>query len=133
MLQLYQGTAVFGFKLPKNFGVCRHPRGNPSVRQAPRRIEFKDFSFNLKGAHVEGRARGGPLPSDASIEIEFAEMVAIVLSPPFHGLLGVGESFENAIRWSSDEDFGCDRVVVGTDLRNRSDTECGHEFLPSLV
>ena len=42
-------------------------------------------------------------------------MVAIVLSPPFHGLLGVSQCFEDALSGSSDEDFGCDAVVVGTE------------------
>src|SRR5438105_19650 len=53
-------------------------------------------------------------------------MIAIVLSPPLNGLLGISESLENALAWSGDRDLAGYCVIVGTDLRSGSDAECCH-------
>src|SRR5215813_14125923 len=54
-------------------------------------------------------------------------MIALFLSPPLLGLFGVGKGFEDALARNRDEDFRCDDVVVGTDLREGRNTECCHD------
>jgi hypothetical protein len=43
--------------------------------------------------------------------VEFAEAILAVLSPPLHGLAGIGESLEDALTRRSNEDFRDDYVA----------------------